>query len=379
MWRAFVYDDKVPDDRAKQANNEFTPLNGKFKENVFVQVKNGPIDFQPREPFHPLFGVMPKTPLMMEFQLTQEYLGFATHLAYLAPLFEECLDSDTYVKGKGSTVAKIIEGKVDNHQLSGMAGVANIGNDRNWTGHPFGQGNWYSYGRLAWDPYVSSETIAEDWIKMTFTNQAEVIGLVKQMMMNSREAIVNYMTPLGLHHLMGWSHHYGPGPWIKNKQRADWTSVYYHKADSLGIGFDRTATGSNALSQYHPQVRAQFENVQTCPEEYLLWFHHVPWNHRMKSGNSLWEELVAHYYIGVDSVRQMQKIWDSLKGKIDNDRFEQVQQLLKVQEKEAKMWRNACVLYFQTFSKLPIPPNYEKPDQTLEYYENLNFRFVPGI
>jgi alpha-glucuronidase len=379
MWRAFVYDDKVPDDRAKQANNEFTPLDGKFKENVFVQVKNGPIDFQPREPFHPLFGVMPKTPLMMEFQLTQEYLGFATHLAYLAPLFEECLDSDTYVKGKGSTVAKIIEGKVDNHQLSGMAGVANIGNDRNWTGHPFGQANWYSYGRLAWDPYVSSETIAEDWIKMTFTNQAEVIGLVKQMMMNSREAIVNYMTPLGLHHLMGWSHHYGPGPWIKNKQRADWTSVYYHKADSLGIGFDRTATGSNALSQYHPQVRAQFENVQTCPEEYLLWFHHVPWNHRMKSGNSLWEELVAHYYIGVDSVRQMQKTWDSLKGKIDNDRFEQVQQLLKVQEKEAKMWRNACVLYFQTFSKLPISPNYEKPDQTLEYYENLNFRFVPGI
>jgi alpha-glucuronidase len=379
MWRAFVYDDKVPDDRAKQAYNEFVPLDGKFRENVMVQVKNGPIDFQPREPFHPMFGAMPKTPLMMEFQITQEYLGFATHLAYLATMFEECLDSDTYAKGKGSTVAKVVQGTLDNHQLTGIAGVTNIGNDRNWTGHPFGQANWYSFGRLAWDPELSSEAIAGEWLRMTFSNDADFLARTKGMMMQSREAVVNYMTPLGLHHLMGWSHHYGPGPWIKNKQRADWTSVYYHQADSLGIGFDRTATGSNALAQYFPPVRAKFENVKTCPEEYLLWFHHVRWDHRMQSGKTLWEELVRHYYMGVDSVRQMQKTWDSLEGKVDKERFAHVKSLLAVQEKEAKWWRNACVLYFQSFSRLPIPEGYEKPEHSLEYYEKLQFHFVPGI
>jgi alpha-glucuronidase len=378
MWRAFVYDDKVPDDRAKQAYNEFTPLDGKFRKNVFVQVKNGAIDFQPREPFHPLFGAMPKTPLMMEFQLTQEYLGFATHLAYLAPLFKECLDSDTYAKGKGSTVAKVIDGSLHNYSMSGMAGVANIGNDRNWTGHPFGQANWYSYGRLAWNPALSAEEIAEEWIQMTFTQETKTLHLIKEMMMGSREAVVNYMTPLGLAHLMGYSHHYGPGPWVSNKKRADWTATYYHKADSLGIGFNRTSAGSNALSQYFPPVRQQFENHQSCPEKYLLWFHHLPWTHRMKSGKTLWEDLVGHYYLGVEQVRQMQKSWDGLNDKIDEYRFAQVKSLLSIQEKEAVLWRNSCVLYFQQFSKMPIPASYEKPAHSLEYYEKLEYRFVPG-
>lgn len=254
MWRAFVYDNNVPDDRAKQAYNEFHPLDGKFRDNVMIQVKNGAIDFQPREPFHPLFGAMPKTPLMMEFQITQEYLGQATNLAYLSPLYKEVLESDTYSKGKSSTVAKVIDGSLDNHKFSGIAGVANTGTDRNWTGHTFGQSNWYCFGRLAWNHELTSEQIADEWISMTFGNEDETVNKIKYIMINSREAIVNYMTPLGLHHIMGWDHHYGPSPWIKDKHRADWTSVYYHKADTNGIGFDRTKTGSDATSQYFPPV-----------------------------------------------------------------------------------------------------------------------------
>jgi alpha-glucuronidase len=378
MWRAFVYDNNVPQDRGKQAYNEFKPLDGKFLENVFVQVKNGAIDFQPREPFHPLFGAMPKTPLMMEFQITKEYLGFATHLVYLSPLFKETLNADTYAKGKGSTVAKVIDGTLDNHQRSGIAGVANIGTDRNWCGHPFGQANWYAFGRLAWDHSLSSEEIAREWLKMTFTNDKSFVEESAKMMILSREAVVNYMTPLGLAHMMGYSHHYGPAPWIKNKQREDWTSVYYHKADSLGIGFDRTAEGSKALEQYSPEVAAKFGNLKTCPEEYLLWFHHLSWDYKMKSGRTLWEELVRHYYQGVEDVRQMQKKWDQQKDKVDEQRFEEVKTLLQIQEKEAKWWRNACVLYFQSFSKRPIPAGLEKPEGTLEEYQSMEFHHVPG-
>lgn len=378
MWRAFVYDNKVPDDRSKQAYNEFTPLDGTFKENVLVQVKNGPIDFQPREPFHPLFGKMPKTPLMMEFQITQEYLGFSTHLVYLGSLFKECLNSDTYAKGKGTTVAKVLDGSVDNHSLTGMAGVANIGNDRNWTGHIFGQANWFAFGKLAWNHELTGEQIAEDWIRMTFSNDPASIDPIKNIMLMSREAVVNYMTPLGLHHLMGYSHHFGPGPWVANKQRADWTAVYYHKADSLGIGFNRTKTGSNAISQYYPELQNKFEDLNTVPEKNLLWFHHVGWTHKLKSGRTLWEELCYKYYEGVDSVQSMRKIWETQKNKIDFERFNQVQTFLKMQEKEAILWRNSCVLYFQTFSKMPIPKGLEKPDQSLEYYQKLKYSFVPG-
>ncbi|MHA6249041.1 alpha-glucuronidase family glycosyl hydrolase [Pontibacter sp. CAU 1760] len=379
MWRAFVYSEHTPDDRHKQAYNEFKPLDGQFRDNVLVQVKNGAIDFQPREPFHPLFGAMPKTPLMMEFQITQEYLGQATNLAYLAPMYKEVLEADTYAKGKGSTVAKVVDGTLGKHKLSAIAGVSNIGTDRNWTGHQFGQSNWYAFGRLAWDHTLTSEQIAEEWIRMTFTNESAFVKPVKEMMLNSRETVVNYMTPLGLHHLMGWSHHYGPGPWIKDKPRADWTSVYYHQADEKGIGFDRTKTGSNAVAQYHPPVQKEFGSLKRVPEKYLLWFHHVPWDYKTNSGRILWDELAHRYSSGVDSVRQMQQTWDSVEGMVDEERFNHVKTFLSIQEKEAKWWRDAVLLYFQQFSKRPLPKGLEEPEHTLEHYMQLNPKFVPGI
>ncbi|HSU50141.1 MAG TPA: alpha-glucuronidase family glycosyl hydrolase [Segetibacter sp.] len=378
MWRAFVYSNESPEDRLKQAYAEFKPLDGKFNDNVAVQVKNGPLDFQPREPFSPLFGAMTKTPLFMEYQLTQEYLGFSTHLVFMAPLFKEVLDADTYAKGKGSTVAQVIDGSLYGHSLSGMAGVANIGNDIDWTGHPFGQANWYTLGRLSWDHDLSSAQIANEWIRQTFGNDKGLVDTVAKMMLSSREAVVNYMTPLGLHHIMGYGHHYGPAPWFDKASRADWNPVYFHRADSIGIGFDRTSKGTDYLSQYAPELRKKYEDINTCPEDLLLWFHHVSWNHKMKSGRTLWEELCYKYYSGVDSVRRMQKEWNSLEKQVDKQRFQQIKMLLAIQEKEAVWWRNSCLLYFQTFSKMPIPPNYEKPDHTLEYYKNLNFPFAPG-
>ncbi len=379
MWRAFVYAYDVNEDRAEQAYNEFVPLDGKFRYNVLIQAKNGPLDFQPREPFHPLFGAMKKTPVMMEFQITQEYLGCATHLVYLATLYKECLESDTYAKGKGSTVAKVIDGSLFDYPNSGFAGVSNIGTDRNWTGHHFAQGNWYAFGRLGWDHELSAEEIAEEWIRMTFSNDKEVVKTLKEIMMTSREIAVSYMTPLGLHHIMAEHHHYGPGPWVSVSGRPDWTSVYYHQADSNGIGFDRTKTGSNALGQYYPEVRKKFSDPKKCPDEYLLWFHHLPWDYKMKSGRTLWEELCRKYYMGADSVKWMVDRFSLLGGKIDSERFEQVSAFLKIQQKEAIWWRNACLLYFQTFSKKPIPAGYEKPSGTLECYKSLKFPYAPGI
>jgi alpha-glucuronidase len=367
MWRAFVYNQQS-NDRFKQAFEEFKPLDGKFRANVLVQVKNGPIDFQPREPFSPLFGSM-GTPLMMEFQLTQEYLGQGTHLVYEAPMFKEVLNADTYKKGKDTEVIKTI---------SGMAGVSNIGNDRNWTGHLFGQANWYAFGRLAWNPGLSSEQIAEEWIKMTLSNNPTVVAATKTIMLASYEAMVSYMTPLGLHHIMGNGHHYGPAPWSDNLPRPDWNPVYYHKADAAGIGFDRTVTGTNALAQYAPEVRKQYEDIKTCDENYLLWFHHVPWDHRMRSGRTLWEEMCFQYYAGVRVIKELQQRWDLLEKNIDKERFQQVKMLLAIQVKEAIWWRNACLLYFQTFSKMPLPAGYEKPDQTLDYYKSLRFPYAPG-
>ena len=379
MWRAFVYDNNVNEDRAKQAFNEFKPLDGKFRDNVLVQVKNGAIDFQPREPFHPLFGAMPKTPLMIEFQLTQEYTGQATQLVYLAPMYKECLDSDTYTKGDGSSVSRVIDGSLDNHSLSGIAGVANTGADRNWTGHLFGQSNWFAFGRLAWNYDLSSEQIADEWIRMTFSNEKYVIEPIKKIMMDSRENCVNYMTPLGLHHLMGWDHHYGPEPWTSGKAREDWMPKYYHRADSIGLGSNRSPSGSNATSQYSKKAGDIFASLDQCPEKYLLWFHHVPWNYKMKSGSTLWNELVNHYYKGVDDERKSLATWNSLEGKIDQEEFEHVKMLMGIQVKEAVWWRNACLLYFQTFSKMPIPGNYEQPDHTLDYYRSLQFPYAPGI
>lgn len=388
MWRAFVYE-YSKEDRHKHAVNEFKPLDGQFRKNVIVQVKNGAIDFQPREPFHPLFGAMPKTPIMPEFQITHEYLGQATHLVYSGTLFKECLDADTYSKGKGSTVSKVMDGSLDNHTLTGIAGVANIGSDRNWCGHPFLQSNWYAFGRLAWNYDLKPEDIADEWLKQTFSPPSyphnttlqetqQYQSTLKQIMMNSRENMVNYMTPLGLHHIMSYGHHYGPAPWVDFGSRPDWNCTYYHKADSLGVGFDRTATGSNALSQYTPSVSAIFSDLKTCPEGYLLWFHHVPWDYKMKSGKTLWVEMCNRYYSGVESVRATQKTWNTMRQHIDNQRFEQVKMLLTVQEKEAVWWRNSCVLYFQTFSKMPIPNRFEKPDKSLEYYKGLKFPYAPG-
>lgn len=379
MWRAFVYSNEEPEDRAKQAYNEFKPLDGKFLDNVLIQVKNGPIDFQPREPFHPLFGAMPETPLMMEFQITQEYLGQATQLVYLAPMYEEVLKTDTYAKGEGSMVAKVIDGSLHDYEITGMAGVANIGTDRNWTGHLFGQSNWYAFGRLAWNPYLTSEEIANEWIKMTFSSSEDVVNTIRDIMLNSWEAAVNYMTPLGLHHLMGTGHHYGPAPWVDDLPRADWTPVYYHRADSAGIGFDRSPTGSNATEQYADPLDDRYGDPATVPEKYLLWFHHVSWDHDMESGRTLWEELCYRYQAGVNQVQEMQNQWDSLEGKIDEERFDHVKMLLNIQQKEAQWWKNACLLYFQTFSNKPLPEFVDQPDKSLEYYQSLRFPYAPGI
>ena len=374
LWRAFVYS-ATSEDRATQAYAEFKPLDGKFRDHVLVQVKNGPIDFQPREPFSPLFGAVPKTPLMMEFQVTQEYLGQATNLVYLAPLFAECLDADDWSEGKGSPVAA---------SITGMAGVANTGSERNWCGHPFAQANWYAFGRLAWSSGkrailpLSPAQIADEWIRQTFSNDPAFIGPVRQMMLASREITVDYMTPLGLNTIMAEGSHYGPAPWFDRAPREDWNSTYYHRADRAGLGFDRTATGSNALKQYAPEVRKQWEDPKTCPETWLLWFHHVPWNYSMTSGRTLWDELCYKYNTGVDSVRWMQKVWADMHNFIDDERWDQVWMLLSIQEKEAVWWRNACLLYFQTFSKMPIPAAYEQPDHNLDYYEGLKYLYAPG-
>ncbi|WP_238378459.1 alpha-glucuronidase family glycosyl hydrolase [Stenotrophomonas maltophilia] len=378
MWRAFVYSHEVPEDRAKQAYSEFVGLDGAFRPNVIVQVKNGPIDFQPREPFHPLFGAMPRTPLMMELQITKEYLGFATHLVYLGTLYEEVLQADTHARGEGSTVARVIDGSLEGHALTGIAGVANIGVDRTWSGSHFDQANWYAFGRLAWNPQQSARAIAEDWAALTFSPDPQVTGPIVRMMMDSREAAVDYMTPLGLHHLMARGHHYGPGPWVDGGPRADWTSVYYHRSDSQGIGFDRSASGSNAVGQYAPQVAEIYGDSTRVPESLLLWFHHVPWDRRMRSGRTLWDELVGRYSRGVRQVRSMQDTWAALRDRIDPQRHRHVAAFLQIQHDEAQWWRDASVAYFQSLSGRPLPAGERPPPQPLSYYQALQFPFAPG-
>ncbi|WP_447907589.1 alpha-glucuronidase family glycosyl hydrolase [Stenotrophomonas sepilia] len=378
MWRAFVYSHEVPEDRAKQAYSEFVGLDGAFRPNVIVQVKNGPIDFQPREPFHPLFGAMPRTPLMMELQITKEYLGFATHLVYLGTLYEEVLQADTHARGEGSTVARVVDGSLEGHALTGIAGVANIGMDRTWSGSHFDQANWYAFGRLAWNPQQSARAIAEDWAALTFSPDPQVTGPIVRMMMDSREAAVDYMTPLGLNHLMARGHHYGPGPWVDGGPRADWTSVYYHRADSKGIGFDRSASGSNAVGQYAPQVAEIYGDSARVPESLLLWFHHVPWDRRMRSGRTLWDELVGRYSRGVRQVRSMQDTWAALRDRIDPQRHRHVAAFLQIQHDEAQWWRDASVAYFQSLSGRPLPAGEQPPPQPLSYYQALQFPSAPG-
>lgn len=342
MWRSFVYGaNHKGEDRVKQAVSEFKGMDGKFRDNVILQSKNGPLDFQPREPYAPIFDNIKQTPQIAELQITQEYLGQSKHLTYLAPMWKEFF------------------GFVNPDRLVGISGVANIGDDANWCGHPFSQANWYAFGRLAWNPSLTAEEIAHEWIVQTYENQDEKFTKpVEMMMMTSREACVNYMMPLGLHHIFKFDHHYGPEPdGFIASYPLEWCPVYYHKADAQGIGFDRSSKGTDAVSQYPEPYRSLYDNIETCPEEYLLWFHHVPWTYKMKSGSTLWQELCMKYNMGVAMVEVYRDFWHTsakqyMKG--HEQEWQHTDSLLNVQLENAKEWRNTCLKYFQTFSKMKI-------------------------
>ena len=350
MWRTFVYDAEVDPDRVKRAYKEFVPLDGRFRENVYAQVKNGPLDFQPREPFHPMFGAMPKTPLMAELQITQEYLGQANHLVFLAPMWKEFLDADTYARGPGSSVARVIDGTLEGKARTGIAGVANTGRDVNWTGHDFAQANWYAFGRLAWNPGLTAGAIADEWIRMTWGRDPTLVATIRSMMLDSREIYVRYTMPLGLHHLIGGDH-YAPMPENIDPRRPDWSATYYHHADASGIGYDRTRSGSAAVEQYRSPLRESWSDPSTTPEELLLWFHHVPWTYRMKSGRTLWDELVASYTRGAEEAKGLEARWTSLGGKVDVERYGAVLAKLHRQAEDAAAWRDKCVRYFEGVRK----------------------------
>lgn len=342
MWRSFVYGaNHKGEDRVKQAVSEFKGMDGKFRDNVILQSKNGPLDFQPREPYAPIFDNIKQTPQIAELQITQEYLGQSKHLTYLAPMWKEFF------------------GFVNPHRLVGISGVANIGDDANWCGHPFSQANWYAFGRLAWNPSLTAEEIAHEWLVQTYENQNEKFTKpVEMMMMTSREACVNYMMPLGLHHIFKFDHHYGPEPdGFIASYPLEWCPVYYHKADAQGVGFDRSSKGTDAVGQYPEPYRSLYDNIETCPEEYLLWFHHVPWTYKMKSGSTLWQELCMKYNMGVAMVEVYRDFWHTsakqyMKG--HEQEWQHTDSLLNVQLENAKEWRNTCLKYFQTFSKMKI-------------------------
>lgn len=342
MWRSFVYGaNHKGEDRVKQAVSEFKGMDGKFRDNVILQSKNGPLDFQPREPYAPIFDNIKQTPQIAELQITQEYLGQSKHLTYLAPMWKEFFEF------------------VNPDRLKGIAGVANIGDDANWCGHPFSQANWYAFGRLAWNPSLTAEEIAHEWLVQTYENQDERFTKpVEMMMMTSREACVNYMMPLGLHHIFKFDHHYGPEPdGFIASYPLEWCPVYYHKADAQGVGFDRSSKGTDAVGQYPEPYRSLYDNIETCPEEYLLWFHHVPWTYKMKSGSTLWQELCMKYNMGVAMVEVYRDFWHTsakqyMKG--HEQEWQHTDSLLNVQLENAKVWRNTCLKYFQTFSKMKI-------------------------
>ena len=342
MWRSFVYGaNHKGEDRVKQAVSEFKGMDGKFRDNVILQSKNGPLDFQPREPYAPIFDNIKQTPQIAELQITQEYLGQSKHLTYLAPMWKEFF------------------GFVNPDRLVGISGVANIGDDANWCGHPFSQANWYAFGRLAWNPSLTAEEIAHEWLVQTYENQDERFTKpVEMMMMTSREACVNYMMPLGLHHIFKFDHHYGPEPdGFIASYPLEWCPVYYHKADAQGVGFDRSSKGTDAVGQYPEPYRSMYDNIATCPEEYLLWFHHMPWTYKMKSGSTLWQELCMKYNMGVAMVEVYRDFWHTsakqyMKG--HEQEWQHTDSLLNVQLENAKEWRNTCLKYFQTFSKMKI-------------------------
>jgi len=353
IWRAFIYDEDVDPDRAKRAYIEFTKLDGQFRPNVLVQVKNGAIDFMPREPFHPLFGALKQTPVLAEVQATQEYLGQGRHLVYLGTMWEEFLRADTYAKGKGSTVGKAIEGQVHPYRVTGFVSVLNPGLDRNWCGHHFSQSNWYASGRLAWNPELAARQIADEWSRMTFGNDPKTVDTIRDVMMQSREIFVNYTMPLGLHHLIG-GNHYAPMPENAKAPRADWTATYYHQASTDGIGFDRTMKGNQAVGQYFPPVRDMFDSLATCPEEFLLWFHRCGWDYKTKSGETLWNALCTKYQNGARQAAEIEATWQSLAGRIDPQRHKEVGDRLAIQVADAAKWRDQILQYFQGFSKRPI-------------------------
>ena len=355
MWRAFVYDASVDPDRIKRAYMEFVPLDGTFRDNVIVQTKNGPLDFMPREPYHPVFGAMPKTPNVVELQITQEYLGHSTHLVYLAPMWKEFFDTDTFARGPGSTVAKIADGTLQGHTVTAIAGVANTGNERNWTGHHFAAANWYVFGRLAWNSSLSSEAIADEWIRQTWSRRPETVQAIATLMLGSREAFVNYTMPLGLHHLIGGDH-YAVMPENDDKRRLDWSATYYHRADAKGVGFDRTRGGSGAVDQYFKPNADRWNDPKTTPEKFLLWFHHLPWDYRLPSGQTLWQGIVAHYRRGAEQAADIERDWTALKGSVDDERYAAVAARLRQQTIDAAAWRDKCLAYFAQFSKQPTTP-----------------------
>jgi alpha-glucuronidase len=370
IWRAFVYSGAAQEDRAKQAYDEFRPLDGKFRPNVILQVKNGPIDFQPREPFHPLFGAMPRTRLAMEVQLTKEYLGESTHLAYLGTMWSEVLRSRTARPRRTSTVKD---------SLSAIAGVANVGSDRDWTGSDFDQANWYAFGRLAWNPSADPKQIAEDWTRMTWGNDPKLVRPIVAMMMQSRQAVVDYMTSLGLAHQMASDHHYGPGPWVSDQPAPLWNPTYYNRADAHGIGFDRTSAGSNAVAQYAPEIGRCFADLRCLSDDELLWFHHLPWSYRMRSGETLWEALVRRYDRGVAKVEAMNRTWAPLAPMVDMPRHIETAAKLHRQLLEARWWRDASIAYFASVSHLPLPSGPRPPDHDLAWYKAIHFDTVPGF
>ncbi len=358
MWRAFVYS-PIDADRAKQAYMEFQPLDGRFDPNVIIQIKNGPIDFQPREAYSPLFGAMPATPQMVEFQVTQEYLGHANHLAFLAPMWQEFFS------------------QVSPASLKAVAGVANVGDDPNMTGHPLADANWYAFGRLAWDPTLTPEAIAGEWIDSRLIDPAETPADIRRslidMFTTSRETVVDYMMPLGLHHIFAWGHHYGPEPWCDIEgARPDWMPSYYHRADKAGLGFDRTPSGSDAVSQYPDSLRSVYADISTCPENLLLWFHHVPWDHRMQSGRTMWQELCHRYATGAARAARYQHVWADARPYVSPAIWTDVNRRLITQARDAQWWKDACVLYFSQFSGQAPTPEVYPIHHTLPDLKNIN-------
>lgn len=378
FWRAFVYGNGQGADRVMQAYDEFRPLDGQFADNVVLQVKNGPLDFQPREPFSPLFGGLSATNVGVELQITKEYLGFATHFAYLGPMWAELFAANTHARPGGLTVADVISGHWRTATRSAVAGVANIGSDRNWSGSHLDQANWYAFGRLAWNPRSDSAAIARSWAAQTFSRDERFVTPMVALMAESREAVVDYMTPMGLAHLMGTGHHHGPAPWVADLPRPEWNPAYYHRADRHGIGIDRTARGTGALGQYHPSAQVQWSDPRSMDDRYLLWFHRLGWDDRRPDGQTLWASLISRYDRGAAWAAASPARWAALAPFVDASRNRAIADQLAVQAAEARWWRDASIAYFAHVSGRPLPTGVRAPDHDLATYQQRRFPYAPG-